>query len=265
MGLQRHDEVVLLLGAPGAGKGTQARFLAGTLGVPMVASGDLLREHRQRGTDLGRAAQEFMDKGDLVPDDLVVDMIVHRLDAPDAKAGVLLDGFPRNVAQAKALEARLTERGGAIRIAFYVDVPTNVLVERLAGRWMCRGCQASFHEIFNPPAIASACDTCTGELYQRPDDKREVVTNRVAVYLRDTLPVVAGYERQGILRRIDGNQPIDVVKLALRQAVGADDAVLEPEAGVQVGRLLRNGRPGELSLDALAASTHQAFAERPIA
>jgi adenylate kinase len=219
MGLQRHDEVILLLGAPGAGKGTQARFLAATLGIPMVASGDLLREHRQRGTTLGRAAQEFMDRGDLVPDELVVEMIVHRLDAPDAQAGVLLDGFPRNVAQADALEARLRERGGAIRVAVYVDVPTSVLIERLAGRWMCRGCQASFHEVFNPPAIANACDTCAGELYQRADDKREVVTNRVAVYLRDTLPVVEGYEQRGILRRIDGNQSIGAVKQALRHTV----------------------------------------------
>ena len=226
MGLQQHDEVVLLLGAPGAGKGTQARFLAATLGVPMVASGDLLREHRQRGTTLGRAAQEFMDRGDLVPDELVVDMIVHRLDAPDAMAGVLLDGFPRNVAQADALEARLTERGGAIRVAVYVDVPTKILIERLAGRWMCRGCQASFHEVFNPPVVAGACDTCGGELYQRPDDKREVVTNRVAVYLRDTLPVVERYERLGILRRINGNQSIAAVKLALRQAVvGVEEAL----------------------------------------
>lgn len=225
MGLQRHDEVVLLLGAPGAGKGTQARFLAATLGVPMVASGDLLREHRQRGTELGRAAQQFMDRGDLVPDELVVDMIVHRLDAPDARAGVLLDGFPRNVAQADALEARLTERTGVIRVAVYVDVPTNVLVERLAGRWMCRGCQASFHELFRPPASSSACDTCGGELYQRADDKREVVANRVAVYLRDTLPVVERYDRRGILRRIDGNQSIDVVKQALRQAVCLAEAI----------------------------------------
>jgi adenylate kinase len=226
MGLQRHDEVILLLGAPGAGKGTQARFLAATLGIPMVASGDLLREHRQRGTDLGRAAQEFMDRGDLVPDELVVDMIVHRLDAPDAMAGVLLDGFPRNVAQADALEARLTERGGAIRVAVYVDVPTDVLVERLAGRWMCRGCQASFHEIFFPPTIPTACNTCGGELYQRADDKREVVTNRVAVYLRDTLPVVERYERKGILRRIDGNQSINTVKQSLRQAVmGVEEAI----------------------------------------
>ena len=226
MGLQRHDEVILLLGAPGAGKGTQARFLSATLGVPMVASGDLLREHRQKGTDLGRAAQEFMDRGDLVPDELVVEMIVHRLDAPDAMAGVLLDGFPRNVAQADALESRLAERGGAIRVAVYVDVPTNVLIERLAGRWMCRGCQASFHEIFNPPAVAGSCDTCGGELYQRADDKREVVTNRVAVYLRDTLPVVECYERRGILRRIDGNQSIAAVKQELRQiVVGVEEAL----------------------------------------
>jgi adenylate kinase len=225
MGLQQHDEVILLLGAPGAGKGTQARFLAATLGVPLVASGDQLREHRQRGTELGRAAQKFMDRGDLVPDELVVDMIVHRLDAPDAVAGVLLDGFPRNVTQADALEERLTQRGGAIRVAVYVDVPNDVLVERLAGRWMCRGCQASFHGIFNPPTIATACDTCGGELYQRADDKREVVINRVAVYLRDTLPVVERYQRQGILRRIDGNQSIDVVKQALRRAVAVEEAI----------------------------------------
>src|ERR1051326_6906173 len=127
MGLQRHDDVVLLLGAAGAGKGTQARFLSTTLGIPMVASGDLLREHRQRGTELGKAAQQFMDRGDLVPAELVVDMIIHRLDEPAAVPGVLLDAFPRNVAQADALEARLAQRGGAIRVAVYVDVPTDVL------------------------------------------------------------------------------------------------------------------------------------------
>jgi adenylate kinase len=225
MGLQRHDDVVLLLGAPGAGKGTQARFLSATLGIPMVASGDLLREHRQRGTELGRAAQEYMDKGDLVPDELVVEMIVRRLDQPDAVAGVLLDGFPRNVAQADALEARLAQRDGAIRVAVYVDVPTDVLVERLAGRWMCRGCQASWHEVVNPPAVTTACDMCGGELYQRPDDKREVVANRVAVYLRDTLPVVKRYEQQGVLQHIDGNQPINSVKAALRRAVVVNEAI----------------------------------------
>jgi adenylate kinase len=225
MGLHQHDDVVLLLGAPGAGKGTQARFLAETLGVPHVASGDLLREHRQRGTDHGRAAQEYMDRGDLVPDELVVDIIVERLDMPDATLGALLDGFPRTVAQADALDCRLKERGGAVRVAVYVDVPTEVLVERLAGRWMCRRCYTTFHEVFNPPAAAAACDTCGGELYQRADDKREVVANRVAVYLRETLPVVEHYERRGILKRIDGAQPIQAVKDALRQILQADEAI----------------------------------------
>jgi adenylate kinase len=225
MALHRHDDVVLLLGAPGAGKGTQARFLTQLLGVPLVASGDLLREHRKRGTDLGRAAQDYMDRGDLVPDDLVVEMIVHRLDEPDATAGALLDGFPRTVAQAEALEARLARRGGVITTAIYVDVPEDVLVERLAGRWMCRGCQASFHELFNPPAIKEVCDSCGGELYERADDKREVIAKRVGVYLRDTLPVVKRYEARGILRRVDGNRSIGRVRVALRQALGIDQAI----------------------------------------
>jgi len=224
MALHRHDEVVLLLGAPGAGKGTQARFLAESLGVPHVASGDLLRENRQRGTPLGKAAQSYMDRGDLVPDGLVVDMIVDRLDRPDAEAGALLDGFPRTATQAAALDHRLEERGGAIRVAVYVEVPTEVLVERLAGRWNCPSCQATFHELFNPPAQRGVCD-CGGELFQRPDDKREVVANRVNVYLRDTLPVIERYEERGVLRRIDGNQTIDEVKAALRAAVGLDAGV----------------------------------------
>ncbi|MBV8716164.1 MAG: adenylate kinase [Chloroflexi bacterium] len=225
MALQHHDEVVLLLGAPGAGKGTQARFLAETLGVPHVASGDLLREHRQRGTSLGRAAQEYMDRGDLVPDVLVVDMIVDRLNERDAARGALLDGFPRTVAQAQALDDRLRRRGGHVRCAIYVDVPTDVLVERLAGRWLCKTCQASYHEIFNPPASDGVCDRCDGELYQRPDDKRAVVSNRVAVYLRDTLPVVERYARQGVLQRVDGNQSIEAVKAALLQAISEDEPV----------------------------------------
>ena len=226
MALHRHDEVVLLLGAPGAGKGTQARFLADALGVPHVASGDLLRDHRKRGTNLGREAQAYMDRGDLVPDDLVVDMIADRLDQVDAVKGALLDGFPRTLAQAEALEARLAQRGGAVRLAVYVEVPTEVLVDRLAGRWICRGCQSSFHQVFNPPRAASLCDDCGGDLYQRSDDKREVVANRVAVYLRDTLPVVERYAAQGIMRRIDGNQPIERVEDSLRQAITTDQPVL---------------------------------------
>ena len=225
MVLHQHDEVVLLLGAPGAGKCTQARFLADLLGMPHVASGELLREHRQRGTDLGQAAQEYMDRGDLVPDDLVVDMIVDRLDQADARRGALLDGFPRTVAQAVALETRLVKRGGRVRAAVYVEVPTRVLIERLAGRWLCSDCQASFHSTFNPPRSSGRCDRCEGELYQRPDDQREVVENRVNVYLRDTLPVVERYQAQGLLKRIDGTRAIEAVRSALRAALGLTESV----------------------------------------
>jgi adenylate kinase len=214
-----------LLGAPGAGKGTQARVLSDMLGVPHVASGDLLRDHRQRGTDLGKAAQAFMERGDLVPDDLVVEMIVDRLNAPDAARGALLDGFPRTVAQAEALESRLEQRGGRVRAAVYVEVPTPVLIERLAGRWICRRCPASFHTLFNPPANEGVCDHCQGELYQRSDDKREVVENRVNVYLRDTLPVIERYEARGLLQRINGDRPIQEVRSALREALGLSEGV----------------------------------------
>ncbi|HEY1296301.1 MAG TPA: adenylate kinase [Chloroflexota bacterium] len=221
MALQRHDEVVLLLGAPGAGKGTQARFLAETLGVPHVASGELLREHRARGTALGRMVQGIMDRGDLVPDDVVVDMIASRLDEPDATHGALLDGFPRTLPQAEALERRLEERGGRVLEAIYVEVPTDVLIERLAGRWMCRVCQTAYHQVFNPPTVKGVCSACGGELYQRPDDKREVVSNRVAVYLRDTHPVIERFATAGVLRVVDGNQSIGEVKAALLEALEA--------------------------------------------
>ncbi len=230
MALHRHDEVVLLLGAPGAGKGTLARYLADVLGVPHVASGDLLRENHQHGTELGRAAQAYMDRGDLVPDDLVVEMIMRRLDEPDAVHGALLDGFPRTVPQSTALESRLSQRGGRVQAAIYVEVPTRVLIERLAGRWMCRACQASYHELFNPARVSGVCDGCSGELYQRSDDKRGVVANRIDVYLRDTLPVVERYQQRGILQRIDGDQAISVVRATLREAFGLNDSVAEYES-----------------------------------
>lgn len=216
----RPHEVLLLLGPPGAGKGTQARFLARRLGIPHVASGDLLRAHRRRGTDLGRAAERYMDQGDLVPDELVVEMIMDRLSEPDADGGALLDGFPRTAAQAEALERRLQQHGGGVRTAVYVDVPADVLVERLGGRLMCSECQASHHERFAPPAQAGICDNCGGALSQRSDDSREVVGRRVAVFMRDTMPVISFYDVRGKLRRLDGNRPIQSVCGALLEAVG---------------------------------------------
>ena len=158
MGLLNRQNVVLLFGAPGAGKGTQARFLAEALDVPHVSSGDLLREHRRQGTDLGRAAQKYMDAGELVPDKLVINMVLDRMDQPDATGGVLLDGFPRTVKQAEALDKSLADRGARVARVLSLDVPSEVLVERLSGRWLCRDCHTSFHTIFSPsPAGASTC------------------------------------------------------------------------------------------------------------
>jgi adenylate kinase len=216
----RPHEVLLLLGPPGAGKGTQARYLARRLGIPHVASGDLLRTNVKRCTPLGQAAGRYMEQGELVPDDLVVEMIMERLSNHDADAGALLDGFPRTAAQAEALQRRLEQHGGGVRAAFYVEVPTEVLVERLGGRLICSDCQASHHERFAPPSRAGICDTCGGALYQRSDDTREVVGHRVEVFVRDTMPVVRYYDMRGQLVRLDGNRPIQSVCGAMLAAVG---------------------------------------------
>lgn len=219
--------VVLLLGAPGAGKGTQARLLAERLKVPHVASGDLLRDHRRRGTWLGQAAQAFMDRGDLVPDDLVVQMVMGRLDETDARDGVLLDGFPRTATQADALDAALSARGAAVQRAIYLELDTRVLIERLSGRWTCPGCQATYHATFNPSPSGSSCAVCGKELSQRPDDRRKVVENRVNVYLRDTMPVVEHYAARGVLSRVNAAGDIAEVRDALF-AVLEETAELAP-------------------------------------
>ena len=192
--------VVLLLGPPGAGKGTQARFLGEVLGIPHVASGDLLREHRRRNTPLGSAAQAYMDRGDLVPDQLVIDIVMERLKRSDAGPGALLDGFPRTRAQAQVLDKSLEAQGEGVRAALYLEVPKAVLLERLAGRWLCGSCQATYPAHSSTPPTAGVCTACGDQLYQRPDDRPDVVENRVEVYLRETLPVIEHYAAPGLLQ-----------------------------------------------------------------
>ena len=202
---------LVLLGPVGAGKGTQARRIANRYEIPHIASGDLLRSHRALNTELGQAASSYMDRGALVPDDLVISMILDRMHQPDARHGVLLDGFPRTVAQAVALDKELESVGRQLRLALYLEVPFDVLVERAAGRWTCHSCGATYNYRVNPPRRKGICDIDGGELYQRDDDRHDVVSERIRVYLADTVPVVEYYREEGILRQIDGTLDIDAV------------------------------------------------------
>jgi adenylate kinase len=212
---------LVLLGPVGAGKGTQARGIVARYGIPHIASGDLLRAHRDLNDELGRAARAYMDRGALVPDDLVITMIVERLRQPDASHGVLLDGFPRTVPQAKALDRELEAEGRELRLALYLVVPFEVLVERAAGRWTCRTCGATYNYRVNPPRRAGICDICGGELYQREDDRPEVVSERIKVYLKETEPVIEYYRERGILHEIDGTRDIDEVSVEIERQLEA--------------------------------------------
>ena len=209
MGGKRLD--LVLLGPVGAGKGTQARRISNKYAVPHIASGDLLRANRTQGTELGLQAATYMDRGALVPDDLVIGMIVERMRHPEASRGVLLDGFPRTLQQARALDKELAAEGRELKLALYLEVPFEELVERAAGRWTCRTCQATYNYRVNPPKRPGICDVDGGELYQRDDDRVEVVSERIKVYLEDTVPVVEYYRERGILSQIDGTQGIDEV------------------------------------------------------
>jgi adenylate kinase len=202
---------LVLLGPVGAGKGTQARRISSDQGILHLASGDLLRAHIALDTELGQQAKQYMARGALVPDDLVISMILERMRQADAERGVLLDGFPRTVAQARALDEELEAAHRRLRLALYLEVPFEELVHRAAGRWTCRGCGATYNYRVNPPAKAGTCDIDGGELYQREDDRLDVVSERIRVYLRDTVPVVEYYRERGILREIDGTQDIETV------------------------------------------------------
>lgn len=195
---------VVLLGAPGAGKGTQASVLSREMKLPHVASGDLFREALQSRTKLGLLAKPYMEKGELVPDEITINMIVERIDLPDCTSGCLLDGFPRTLDQAEALDKRLAEVGRSIDKAVYIDVPEDELVKRLSGRWICRHCQAPYHVLTSAPRTPGKCDRCGGELYQRADDQEETVRERFRVFFSQTVPILDYYRRQHKLVEVDG-------------------------------------------------------------
>lgn len=206
---------IVLLGPPGVGKGTQAKILADTTRLVHVSSGELFRENFKNKTELGKIAKSYVDKGELVPDDVTIRMIRERLARPDCKTGAILDGFPRTPAQADALEKMLSEFKGQVDAVPYITAPEEILVERASGRWTCRAQGHIFHQKFNPPKQAGVCDEDGSELYQRDDDKVETVTNRIRIYLEQTMPLVDYYRRRGGLLEIDGTQDVGQVTQAL--------------------------------------------------
>ncbi len=202
---------VVFLGAPGAGKGTQAAVLAEKLGLVHIATGDVLRDAVRRETELGKQAKGFMEGGELVPDSLVVNVVVDRLAQEDAAKGAVLDGFPRNVAQARALDEALVARGKAVDVTVYLEVPEQALMTRLGGRWECSSCRTPYHEVAKPPKRAGVCDQCGGALTQRADDRPDTIKRRLQVYFEQTAPLLEYYRDSGVLAKVDGEQPIPKV------------------------------------------------------
>lgn len=210
---------IILLGPPGAGKGTQAEVLAIKTGLAHVSSGDIFRENLKAQTELGKLAQGFMNRGELVPDDVTIAMIRERLKRPDCAAGAILDGFPRTPAQAEALSSTLSEINGKVCSVPYISVQPEELVNRLSGRWTCRGQGHIYHVLYNPPKVAGVCDVDGSELYQREDDQPATVEKRIRVYLEQTTPLIQYYRKVGLLVEVDGTQPIEGVTDQLLTAV----------------------------------------------
>jgi adenylate kinase len=210
---------IVLLGPPGAGKGTQAKNIAEKFGLPHISSGDIFRENLKKQTELGRKAEEYMNRGELVPDDITISMIRERLSRPDCEERALLDGFPRTPAQAKALDEMLSDFGGQIDAVPYIKVREDELVERLSGRLTCRAKGHIFHKKYNPPQEPGICDFDGSELYQREDDKPETVKRRIRVYMEQTQPLIDYYQEKSVLIEIDGNQSIEDVTTDLVRAL----------------------------------------------
>jgi adenylate kinase len=202
---------LVLMGLPGAGKGTQADKIVEKYAIPHISTGDMFRTAIKEGTELGLQAKSFMDKGELVPDEVTIGIVRERLSKDDCGEGFLLDGFPRTVAQAEALEAMLSDLNKKIDYVINIDVQQEILMERLTGRRICKSCGATYHLVFNPPAKEDVCDRCGGELYQRADDNAETVENRLEVNIKQTKPLLDFYETKGYLRNINGQQDINKV------------------------------------------------------
>jgi adenylate kinase len=202
---------VVLVGPPGAGKGTQAQFIASHLSIPKISTGDIFRANVSGGTELGKLAKGYMDRGDLVPDEVTIAMVRDRLAENDAQEGFLLDGFPRNVAQAEVLKKMLADFGTGLDLVLELVVDDDEVVRRLAGRRTCRSCGKVWHVDFDPPKVDGICDACGGELFQRDDDREETIRHRLEVYQEQTAPLISFYADEGILRGVDATGPVEEV------------------------------------------------------
>ena len=209
---------LVLLGPPGAGKGTQAQRVAAATSLLHISTGDMFRENVKKETELGKLANEYMAKGELVPDEVTIKMLLERISRDDAKAGAMFDGFPRNVVQAEALDAALAGQAAKVDCALLISVRDEELVSRLGGRWICRNCGRLYHEKNDPPTTAGVCDACGGELYQREDDRPEVVQSRLEKQ-KPPADLIEHYRRGGVLKEINGEQPLDTVTAALLEAI----------------------------------------------
>lgn len=213
---------IVFMGPPGAGKGTQAEKIIENYQIPHISTGDMFRKAIKDQTELGMEAKRYMDQGALVPDHVTIGIVKDRLSESDCKSGFLLDGFPRTVDQAKALDEILTSLDSKIDYVINIDVDLDILKERLTGRRICRSCGATYHMIFNPPAVAGTCDKCGGELYQRKDDNEETVGNRLDIYVSQTKPLLDYYSLAGNLVNINGQQSIDLVFAEIQDVLGGN-------------------------------------------
>ena len=202
---------IVFLGAPGAGKGTQAAKVAQELKLAHIATGDLFRQAQSQGTELGLMAKSYMEKGALVPDKITIGMVLERISASDCRGGVILDGFPRSLKQAEALDEALAGQRKVVDKVIYIKVTEEELIKRLSGRWICRQCQTPYHEASSPPKVAGKCDRCGGELYQRADDTPATIKKRIGVYLTETAPLIDYYTQTGKLLEINGEGEVDEV------------------------------------------------------